>query len=102
MEYDVLWDDVVSLDIKFMRPDEKQHRNGEACQARPTCFWSSLVNLMSKGTDMIFCLSCITRIFYFDGIFAVTFMIHIIQELEHVCKDRILIKLLEATCKSRP
>ena len=40
----------VSFDIKFIRRDQKQHRNGEACRASPTCFWSSLINLISKDT----------------------------------------------------
>ena len=33
---------------KFIRKDQKQRRNGEACQASLICFWSSLINLLSK------------------------------------------------------
>ena len=29
-------------------------RNGEACRASPTCFWSSLINLISKDIDVVF------------------------------------------------
>ena len=50
---------LVSLDIKFIRRDQKQHRNGEACRASLTCFWSSLINLISKDTDMVFYYSWI-------------------------------------------
>ena len=32
---------LVSFDIKFLGQDQKQHRNGEVCRASPTCFWSS-------------------------------------------------------------
>ena len=46
---------LVSTGIKFIRREQKQHRNGEACRARPTCFWSSLINLILKDTNMIFC-----------------------------------------------
>ena len=49
---------LVSFDIKFIRRDQKQHRNSEACRASPTCFWSSLINLISNDTT-IFHLSCI-------------------------------------------
>ena len=38
----------VSFNIKFIRRDQKQRRNGEACRASPTCIWSSLINLISK------------------------------------------------------
>ena len=37
---------IASFDMKFIRRDQKQRRNGEACQASPTCFWSSLINLL--------------------------------------------------------
>ena len=47
----------VSFDIKFIGRDQKQHRNGEACRASPTCFWSSLINLISKDTYVVFYLS---------------------------------------------
>ena len=43
-----------SMLMYFIRRDQKQHRNGEACQASPTCFWSSLIKLMSKDTYMVF------------------------------------------------
>ena len=48
---------LVSFDIKFIRQDQKQCRNGEACRASPTCFWSSLINLTAKDTYVVFCLS---------------------------------------------
>ena len=54
-----------TFDIKFIRLDQKQRRNGEACRASPTCFSSSLINLISKYTIMVFYLSCI--ISRFDG-----------------------------------
>ena len=52
---------LVSFDIKFKRQDQKQRRNGEACRASATGFWSSLImiNLISKDTYRIFYLSCI-------------------------------------------
>ena len=50
---------LVSFDSKFIRQDQKQRRNGEACRASPTCFWLSLIYLISKGTFVVFCLSCI-------------------------------------------
>ena len=46
---------LVSFDIKFRR-DQKQHRNGEACRANPTYFWSSPINLISKENDIVFYL----------------------------------------------
>ena len=49
----------VSFNILFIRQDQKQRRNGEPCGASPMCFWSSLINLISKDTDMDFYLSCI-------------------------------------------
>ena len=45
---------LVSYAIKFIRRDQKQCRNGEACRASPTCFWSSLINLISKDIYVIF------------------------------------------------
>ena len=36
------------FDIKFITRGQNQRRNGEACRASPTCFWSSLINLISK------------------------------------------------------
>ena len=39
---------LVSFDIKFIRQDQKQRRNGEACQATPACFWPSLINLIDN------------------------------------------------------
>ena len=50
---------LVSSDIKFIRQDQKQRRNSEACRASPTCFWSSLINLTAKDTYVVFYLSCI-------------------------------------------
>ena len=41
---------LVSFDIKFISLDQKQRRNGEACRASLACFWSSLINLISKDT----------------------------------------------------
>ena len=45
----------------FVWLDHKQRRNGEACRAIPTCFWSSLINFISKDTcsNVVFYLSCI-------------------------------------------
>ena len=48
---------LVFIDIKFIRRDQKQRRNGEACRASPTCFWSSLINLISKKTLTCFSIS---------------------------------------------
>ena len=45
---------LVSFDIKFIRRDKKQRRNGEACRASPNCFWSSLINLILKDTYVLF------------------------------------------------
>ena len=50
---------LVSFGIKFIRRDKKQRMNGEACRASLTCFWSDLINLISKDTIMVFYLSCI-------------------------------------------
>ena len=55
---------LVSFDVKFIRRDQKQHRNGEACLASPTCFWLNLINLISKDTYMVFYLSCIISRFH--------------------------------------
>ena len=42
---------LVSFDIKFdIRQGHKQDRNGQACRACLTCFWSSMINLISKDT----------------------------------------------------
>ena len=49
----------VSFDSKLIRRDQKQRRNGEACRASPSYFWSSLVYLISKDTYVVFFLSCI-------------------------------------------
>ena len=38
----------MSFDIKFIRRDQTQRRNGEACRASPTCFWPRLINLLYK------------------------------------------------------
>ena len=45
---------LLSFDIKFIRRDQTQRANGEACRASSTCFWSSLINLISKDTYMVF------------------------------------------------
>ena len=45
---------LVSFDIKFIRRDQKQIRNGVACLASPKWFWSSLINLISKDTYVLF------------------------------------------------
>ena len=52
----------VSFDITFISRDQTQSRNGEACRASPTCFWLSLINLISNDTYVGFYLSRI-RIF---------------------------------------
>ena len=52
---------LVSLDIKFIWQDQKQRINGKACEASSACFGSSLMNLISKNTYMVFCLSGIIR-----------------------------------------
>ena len=44
---------------KFIRLDQKQHRNGDACRASPMCFWLSLIRLISKDTFMVFYSSSI-------------------------------------------
>ena len=49
----------VYFDVKFIRQDQKQCRHGEACKASATCFWSSLINLISRDIYMVFYLSCI-------------------------------------------
>ena len=36
---------LVSFDIKFIRRDQKQRRNGEVCRARLMCFWYSPTDL---------------------------------------------------------
>ena len=41
---------LVYFDIKFIKRDQNQRRHGEACRASSTCFWSSLINLISKKT----------------------------------------------------
>ena len=56
---------LVFFDIDFIRRDQNERRNGEACRASPTCFWSSLINLISKHTYVSFYLSCI--IIRFNG-----------------------------------
>ena len=57
---------LVSIDIKFIRRDQKQRMNGEACRAKPTCFWSSLINVIAKDTYVVFYLSRI--ISRFNGV----------------------------------
>ena len=44
---------LVSFDIKLIRRDQKQCRNGKACQVSPTCSRSNLINLISKDTYMV-------------------------------------------------
>ena len=39
---------LVSFDNEFIGRDQKQRRNGEACRASPTCFYSSMINLILK------------------------------------------------------
>ena len=48
------------FDIKFIRRDQKQRRNNEACRASPTSFRPSLINVISTDTNMFF--------FYLSGI----------------------------------
>ena len=43
----------------FLYRDQRQCRNGKDCQSSPTCFWSSLINLISKDSYVVFYLSCI-------------------------------------------
>ena len=43
----------VSFDVSIIRRDQKQRGNGEACRADPTCFWSSLINLISIDTYVV-------------------------------------------------
>ena len=50
---------LVSFVVMFIRRDKKQRRNSEACRASPTCFWASLISLISKDPYVIFYLSCI-------------------------------------------
>ena len=38
--------------MKLNRRNRKQRRNGEVCLASPRCFWSSLINLISKDTNV--------------------------------------------------
>ena len=45
---------LVSFDIKLIRRDQKQRNNGDACWASLTCFWSSLITLLSRDTHMVF------------------------------------------------
>ena len=42
---------LVSFDIKFIKRDQKQRRNGGACRTSPTYFWSSPINLISKDNN---------------------------------------------------
>ena len=50
---------LVSFDTQFIRRDQKQCKNGEACRASPNCFWYSLINMILKANIMVFYLSCI-------------------------------------------
>ena len=47
---------LMSFDFKFIRQDQKQRRNGEACQAS---FWSGMIDLILKDTEIVFFLSFI-------------------------------------------
>ena len=47
---------VVSFDISLSGETRSQGRNGEACPASPMRSLSSLINLISKDTIMVFCL----------------------------------------------
>ena len=42
---------LVSFDTKFVRQDQKMARLAESL--RPTCFWSSLINLISKDPYVV-------------------------------------------------
>ena len=57
---------LVSSDIKFIRWDQKQRRNGKGCRASQTCFWLRLANFISTDTYMVFYLSSI--VIRFSGI----------------------------------
>ena len=50
---------LVPFDIKFIRQDQKQHRNGEASLAIPTLFLVEPDKLDIKGTYLVFYLYCI-------------------------------------------
>ena len=50
---------LVSFGIKFIRRDKKQRRNGKVCLASQVCLWLSLRNLISKDANMVYYLSCI-------------------------------------------
>ena len=47
---------LASFDIKFIGRDQKQCRKGEACHAFSQFVWSSLINLISKDTEVVFYL----------------------------------------------
>ena len=36
-----------SFNIKFIRRDQKQRRNAEACRASSVCFWSRLIKILT-------------------------------------------------------
>ena len=40
----------MSFDIKFSRQNYKERRIGEVSRESTTCFWLSLINLISKDT----------------------------------------------------
>lgn len=54
---------LMSFDIKYIRQDNKQCRNGKACRDGRMCSWSSLINFISKDTYVVLYLSCIVSIF---------------------------------------
>ena len=52
-----------SFCIRFIRRDQKKRRNGKACRASPTYYWSGLINWISKDTNTDFYLSWTIRTF---------------------------------------
>ena len=86
---------LVSLDIKFIRRDQKHYRNGEACRASPTWLWSNMINLISKDTYMVFYLSCM--ISRFNGKKAITQ----VQFYSNMISHDVIIPLLSGEFCSR-
>ena len=58
---------LVSSDTEFIRQDQKQRMNDEAYRVSSTCFWSSLTNLISKDTYMVFYVHVSCIICRFNG-----------------------------------
>ena len=52
---------IVSLDMKYMISNISGEIRNSVRMARLACFWSSLIVLISKDTNMGFTLSCIFR-----------------------------------------